>query len=351
MTLGHNFDFESYQKVLEAGRLGLTPWQTNRYNYGPTWSLILRAFDWTGSKTNTGLRFQIVALLTIADLYISYFIYRFKGPLIAALFFVNPISVFITGYHNQFDNLAIAIVCGSILVLKRNNFQNIFSQHLIAVILLGITLTLKHIFLFFILWLMARQKTVLLKLLYLFGPLLLLALSMLPYLGSSWASIKLNVIDYKSFNNSPFLTLIGLEEIIDPTSFFVLLMCALAYIFRKIELEQSFFIYCVLLVTFSPAVANQYLVTAAVGAFGLLNRGFIVYTIYGGYWLMVSHHGLGIVRETRVVGNLFYFVPLPTYVLHVGYTVFPILLIYGLTVCYKSSRQSGSVVERRTRNA
>ena len=42
---GYNFDFESYQLVVAADEQGLTPWQTNRYNYGPIWFYILEIFD------------------------------------------------------------------------------------------------------------------------------------------------------------------------------------------------------------------------------------------------------------------------------------------------------------------
>jgi hypothetical protein len=74
MSRGHNYDFDSYQIVVSAKHEGLTPWQTNRYNYGPIWSYFLSLFDWIATRTGIEFRLQIVGLLTIADLVIAFFL-------------------------------------------------------------------------------------------------------------------------------------------------------------------------------------------------------------------------------------------------------------------------------------
>ena len=86
---GYNYDFESYKIIVAANRQGITPWLTNRYNYGPIWWYLLRLFDWTHTQTGIGIRYQIVGLLTIADLSIAYFVYRLKGLIFGALFFIS----------------------------------------------------------------------------------------------------------------------------------------------------------------------------------------------------------------------------------------------------------------------
>jgi hypothetical protein len=346
MARGHNYDFDSYQIVVKAKHDGLTPWQTGRYNYGPLWSYFLRLFDWLNGKIGIGFRFQIVGLLTLADLVIAYFIYRHKGRIYGVLFFINPISIIITGYHNQFDNLAIAIVCGSILLTKKNHIDEINWRDFLFVFLLGISLATKHTLIFFILWIALTPSKTSKKLLYLFGPNLIFGLMFLPYLGSSWDSIKLNVAQYRSFDNAPFWNAIG---IVDgngnrlTTGLFVILICGLGYFLRKTPMEQSFLIHCVMLVILSPSIANQYLAIGAVGAIGLLNTGFILYVFYGTYWLATSSDGLHIVKETQRLGWILYREPGPQVLLQFGYQTFPLLLILGLVITFGKSTAKGKV--------
>jgi len=84
---GYNFDFESYQLVVAADEQGLTPWQTNRYNYGPIWFYILEIFDWTSQKTGVGFRHQIVLFLTFADICISFLSIKLEALFLHAYFF------------------------------------------------------------------------------------------------------------------------------------------------------------------------------------------------------------------------------------------------------------------------
>jgi hypothetical protein len=242
-----------------------------------------------------------VGLLTIADLFIAYFIYRFKGLLLGILFFVNPISIIISGYHNQFDNLAIAVAC--LAVIKLNDFRRKhldFSDFTI-VFLFGTSLAIKHILLFFVIWVAIRQKTMFLRCFYLFGPFLVFGLSFTPYLASSWNSIELNVLKYRSFNNAPLWRLLGVYDgYKDQLSkvLFVVLILFIGFILRKVQIQLSLLVYCIVSVAFAPAIANQYLVIATIGAIGLLNIGFSMYVLYGAFWLVISSDGLHFTRET-----------------------------------------------------
>jgi len=340
MSIGHNYDFDSYQIVVSAKREGLTPWQTNRYNYGPIWSYFLSLFDWIATKTGIGFRLQIVGLLTIADLVIALFIYKFKGTLLGILFFLNPISVIITGYHNQFDNLAIAIVCVSILLMRHARPEKINWLDLLLVTLLGVSLATKHVFIFFTVWIAFAQVKLLKKLFYLSVPIFVFVLTMAPYFKSSWGSINANVIQYQSFNNAPFWTLAGFSNGINSRSttyLFVVLICIFGFILRHKPLDEKVIFYCIIIVAFSPAIANQYLAIAAVGASGLFNAGFFLYLFYGAFWLATSSDGLGIAQETRLVGKLVYLEPGIATFLQFGYKPFPILLILGLLLHWRQS--------------
>ena len=343
MSRGHNYDFDSYRIVVDANRQDITAWQTNRYNYGPIWWYLLRFFDWTSRQTGLGFRNLIVVLLTSADLVIAYFICKCKGLALGSLFFINPISIIITGYHNQFDNVSIAIVCLAVLRLKNEQSDRLNLNNFFTVLLLGTSLATKHIFVFFIVWVAIRQKTSLLKFLYLLGPFLVFGVSFVPYLGTSWDSIKLNVFEYRSKNNAPLLhvlwKIIGVDgEAQLATIFFIVSMFLIGLVLRKARLENSIFIYCIVVVALSPGIANQYLAIAAFGAIGLFNLGFAMYFIYGSYWLAVHIDGLRLGGDGGMIRTLLFAEPGLHSLMRAGYSTFPILLIFGLLIVILKSK-------------
>lgn len=350
---GHNYDFESYQIVAAANRQGITAWQTNRYNYGPIWWYLLQLFDWIHTRIGIGFRYQIVGILTLADLYIAFFIYKFRGPFFAVLFFINPISIIITGYHNQFDNLAIAIMCFAIFRMKAIRHTRLDLNQISIVLLLGVSLATKHVFVFFIVWLALKQKTLLLRCTYLFGPVILFGLSFIPYISSSWSSIKLNVIEYRSFNNAPlwrFFRIYSEDNKQFATLLFITLVVAIGFVLRKIELEYSLFIYCIVIVAFSPAIANQYLAIAAIGAIGFFNVGFAMYFIYGFYWLAISPDGLHIASDSGWISRMLFDDHGLHFLEQYDYVPFPVILSIGLFIAVLNSKvQIGGYL--RTRNA
>jgi len=350
---GHNYDFDSYKIVVAANAEGLTPWQTNRYNYGPIWSYLLRFFDYSGNRVGFGFRYQIVGLLTTADLVITYFIYKTKSWVLALLFFVNPISIIISGFHNQFDNLAIAIVCLSVLIYKKIDMDNLGLNDVLVVVLLGLSLTTKHIFIFFIPWIAMRQHTNSKRLFYLSIPILIPLASMVPYLGSSWDSIKTNVLLYRSYNNAPFWNLLGIHYGRSnqlASILFISLMFVTGYFLRKSSIDQSFFYYCVFMVAFSSSIANQYLAISVVGAIGMMNYGYALYVLYGTFWLVTSADGLHLGRESSETGWLPYKEAWIQNLLYFGYQTFPVLLIFGLLTTFLTLN-SASRSNLRTRNA
>lgn len=355
VSRGYNDDFKHYQWVIDATRQGFTAWQTDKYNYGPIWWYLLKMADWTHLHTGISVRYSIVGILTFADLFIAYFIYKFKGSFLGTLFFVNPISIIISGYHNQFDNLSIAFVC--LAILKAINVDNkpITTNDFIVVSLLGASLTTKHIFIFFIIWIAIRQKTLVRKLLYAIGPFLVFVLSFAPFLASSWVSIKLNVIDYRSTNNAPFFQTIEILTGFSvgtqfATVFFVSILLIIGLVLREIAIDHLLFIYCIVVVAFSPALANQYLAIAAFGAIGLFNIGFALYFFYATYWLTISPEGLHITQKSQWIGSVLFNEPGLHNLVKYQYEPFPILLLSGLLIS-KQLVKNRLKVEQRTRNA
>jgi len=161
-SFGHNFDFKSYLNVINVIEKGRNVYATKvRYNYGPVWFNILFFLDsCTASFDNNQLAFAyaISLLLTLVDIGIFFVINKEIGFIPAVLFFLNPISIIITGFHRQFDNLAILIGMLAVLYLGDNMEISFSRKKVWGLILLGFSLMTKHVLLAFPFWLAVKQR-------------------------------------------------------------------------------------------------------------------------------------------------------------------------------------------------
>lgn len=261
-TLGYNYDFESYQIVARIMANGGNVYQeTFRYNYGPAWFNVLHLFQSLASNPEH-FRLCIIGFLTLIDLAIAGLIVRRYSVLLGCIFFLNPISIIITGFHNQFDNLAIALALAAVMVYEDGATQKPARSTLWAAVLLGASLIVKHIFFLFPLWLFLhpgprRQRLVLLLL-----PYGLFLASFLPYVAHGYAGIIKNVLAYVSSHNAPLLTALtaGHLSASAATYLFMVVMLGAGMWFRRFSSLHLLVLYVCTLVVFSPAIANQYYV-------------------------------------------------------------------------------------------
>jgi hypothetical protein len=279
MRRGYNFDFESYKIVGEImSKEGNVYAETARYNYGPIWFSILGVFHAIAalfSHSEIVFRALIVGLLTLADASIAYMLYKKYGLKSCVIFFLNPVSIIITGYHNQFDNLAILIALLSLSMAPKPGFKHITRRHVYSALLLGLSLMTKHIFFVFPLWFFIREKSFKVKLFMSAIPVLIFASGFLPFLGAGKEGIINNVFLYKSFANAPLLNALVSPSILNVVNPLVLLLGVLVvvgFMTRKLRTVDAGLWYLLTLVAFSPAIANQYLAIAmpAAAAFGAL---------------------------------------------------------------------------------
>ena len=89
-------------------------------------------------------RAYIVTLLTLADLGIALWLAKNHSMKTSLFFFLNPISIVITGYHNQFDNIAVFFALLSVSFVDDKN-ENITKNDAIAIMFLSLSLITKHI--------------------------------------------------------------------------------------------------------------------------------------------------------------------------------------------------------------
>lgn len=337
---GYNYDIDSYWIVANIVDKGGNVYEeTFRYNYGFIWFNILYIILKI-SKNFRIFRLLITIFLTFIDTGIFIIILKKYGKIPAFLFFLNFISILITGYHGQFDNFAILIGMLSVIVFGEDFSKNITKRKILGLILLSISLITKHIFFIFPLWLAARQKGLLNKLLIIILPVLLFLLSFLPYWSDGKSGIIKNVFLYRGFNNAPFckvaipyiLFYIISEQFFSRIIFIGFLILG-AFIFRKTKLMDSLLIYTLVLVIFSPTMTNQYLaiVVPAISVFP--NIIYIFYTLISTLCLIGSGSSIKF-----NLSNLY----IPEWLIweHSGVRIFdlPILVLFSgfLLMCFKN---------------
>lgn len=146
-TQGFNWDYESYLIVIDIIDKGKNVYaETGRYNYGPIWAYILNGLYFFSGNNEQVFRYILAGFLSFVDLGIFLVLCKNVNKTAAYLFFLNPISIIISGLHNQFDNLAILLAMSSVLMYG-NEFENpITKRKLGGLLLLGFSLVTKHVF-------------------------------------------------------------------------------------------------------------------------------------------------------------------------------------------------------------
>jgi hypothetical protein len=307
MARGHNFDFESYKIVGSLVCSGKNVFaNTERYNYGPLFLWIQGLCYQIGLHTSQGdwlFRVLIVSVLTWADVGIALLLKELYGMGPALVFFLSPVSIIITGFHNQFDNLAILLMLMAVYSLETYQGRK---RNVRFVVLFSLSLIMKHIFAFFVFWLLfSKRLSGREKALFTLVPVSAFGLSFVLYCGTSpaaWEGVMSNVVHYRSFNNAPLLgwlyRLVGI-----PTGgyivVFVALMVLMGIAFRNMKPIESALEYSMCMVAFSSAVANQYLAIPLAALAVISWQLSLAYDLFGFVYLLGNGNGLGIEAVQR----------------------------------------------------
>lgn len=334
---GHNFDFESYQIVGEIVSNGENVYEkTNRYNYTPIFSLFLGLFYSISSlfRSNNVLVFRvlIISFLSVFDILTFFFLLRKYSINKAAIFFLYPTAIIITGFHNQFDNIAIFF---ALLATGYYSESKSFEKKDYAFIFfLALSLSVKHLLFCFPIWLFMRKNLSWTKrFVFMITPVVLFLCSFLPYLKTGWHGILNNVFFYRSANNFPLLYSF-LQSINFPKNgyFLLFLFCMIlfGFLFRRRTILDSLLLYFLSLTAFSSAIANQYLVIPVIGLIVFSNYSKWLYGLIAFVYLCTDldgmHLGLRYTSTSTVLSTI----------LSRG-IVFPILMFILLLVILKEA--------------
>jgi len=300
-----NWDLDAYRedvRILERG--GELYRDTPRYNYSPAWAIVLRGLAFASSGTGLPFERAVGALLLLADVISAWLVFRIArdvlgrpaGAAAAAslLFFANPVSVFTTGFHVQFDNLSILFLLAAILTISRTPARPAGNARTVA--FLSASLLFKHVTYFHpLLFVRTRRRPGLPALVGLL-PYAVFFASFLPYLGSL-RSVYERVFRYRSlaetYGTATLLEIPAVPRFLPTVIFLAAAGFGLAA-FRRLDVGRASLLLFLLLLVFLPGVAQYYFVwPIALGAlYG--GAGYAVYTVTVSAFFLGSPDGLAL---------------------------------------------------------
>jgi hypothetical protein len=288
---GHNYDVESFTLVAQLVSEGKNVYgNISRYSYGPAYFLILgfmyKAVTLFFSPTLVPIffRFTQTLFLTAVDIGIMLFLRKKFNLTASILFFLNPISIIVTGYHSQIDNFAIFTALIAASIFTQNKRLDFGKKQIAGLLLLGLSLVIKHVFLAFPFWLSMKEKSWKNRLITFILPLVVFVLSFLPYIGGGLSGIIKNVILYRSGNNAPFFYFLLPKAINLYVSSYVIFYIALiisGIIFYRVSAMRSLLYYLGILLIFSPSISPQYIVIPVALMAVYPNIFYFLYTLLG----------------------------------------------------------------------
>ena len=262
------------------------PWSSNHYNYGFFWGYFSYLLNLISGHDFSTFRLLIVLTLGLVDIAIAWQIKTKFGNLYL-LFLFNPVSILISGFHNQFDN--IAILFGLLALNRFRQSSPKVSRNSSYIFLMSVSLIVKHDLIFFVIWLAFRNLRNCKGMLVSLFPIPVFFMSFLPFIHA-YPEIWTNVFRYKSFNNGPLYYVVFLRQ--NFSSVYIVLFIGLilltGWLLRNVELFHFFYLYLVFFVALSSSIANQYLAIAAIGLICITGYFSIPYLVYG-WFLLVNH--------------------------------------------------------------
>ena len=292
-SLPGNWDFGQWVNVSNAALAGVDPYATYGYNYPPPWLAVLTGFQ-AAATDDAQFRLMIAMLLTLTDVGIFLLLVR-RGYLLAGvLFILSPISIAISGQHQQVESIALFLAFAGALMLSGRSQRPISGVDWVAALLIGLSLAFKPVFLLFPLWLLIRRGPLARRLLLGAVPFAVLGVSVLAaFLAYPPAEVIQRIFGHGGTNNAPLINVLvpnqlapWVIEVGGPKVIFVVLLLLSAWLFRSLDVFEMSLAYTVGAVLFAWAMANQYLLTPMAAVAVYLNIGFMV-------WLLLSTIYLG----------------------------------------------------------
>ncbi|HEY6065747.1 MAG TPA: hypothetical protein VIY96_06295 [Thermoanaerobaculia bacterium] len=265
---------------------------TGMNNYAPIWAGVILLVERVSRATGAPFGSLMRTLLTGVDLVSAAVLWRIAAGLgrdpwkIAALFLVNPVSIWTTGFQGQFDNLSLLFLLIAILATPRRDEDGGAGWPAVASLALSIAakqVTALHP----ILWRKRVRHPAMVVV-----PWVATALLFLPFLGE-WRAIRDHVVRYSGVPRS-----YGLSELVlydDHFSLPVGVLCLAAGLLtawrlsREPDLPVACLTLFLVLLFFAPGFGTQYGVWPL--TVGVLSggAGYFLFTATTMAWTLSSH--------------------------------------------------------------
>ncbi len=302
-TFGFNTDMEYWKMHADVIKFGGPMYEVGM-NVGFIWAYILFFLDsipFFVPGEIESLRYKVAIFLTIIDILLLFTLLNLHSLKVGLLFFLNPISIFITGYHSQFDNVAVFIGLLAVIVFQKNRKKLKF---FLSSLIFGVSLITKHILFMFIVWIAIKEKNFKKKILIIFIPILIFLISFIPFVDN-YSLVYDYVINYKSTENGIFWRLFTpqfLGNYLGYSVLFLTTLFILGLFFENKNVLETYYLYLIAVVLFSPAIANQYLAIPIIALAFFWNRFYFIYTLAASLFFLVDYTALDIESVKSIIG-------------------------------------------------
>ena len=337
--LGSNFDYDSFNLVGDLMVKGKNVYaSTDRYNYAPVWMWVLYFLKLV---SGSHFRYGLSAFISLVDVAIAGVLFQRGNRMAALLILFSPVCIIISGFHCQFDNLAILIGLVAVRYAETRKSYKVAGlaglntrEIMILAFIVGFSITTKHVLIFFPFWFLFIRDIKFFRRILLCGlPLAVFMLSFLPYL-SAWHDIKENVFKYGSSGNLVFYHLFLPDALNSVLLFislklykliFIFLMIFSGYFLRsRVFMEQLLF-YCAFMVLFSCSLYTHYLIIPMLFFAYFPNRFWIWYNLVGLFFFLIQHD------QFNYASKLYQVLPRTSDFIEL-YTYYPLVFILFLAV-------------------
>ncbi|HXL73523.1 MAG TPA: hypothetical protein VN963_07870 [bacterium] len=240
-------------------------------------------------------RYALAGFLTLVDAGTFFILWRKFGKLAGCWFFLSPISVILTGYQSNFDNLAVFVALLAAFLIKDEFDKPVSRQTVLGLVVLGLSLVLKHIFFAFPFWLAVKQRGIGQKFIVVLIPVSIFFLSFVPYWHGGKEGIMENVFLYKSYTTEFFYNMFlprFVQFMFSSKGIWFFCLALFAFIYRKKSVVESLLLYTCVMIAISPAIMNEYMAIPLCFVATHLNVFTVLYTIYGSVHELVDYNGL-----------------------------------------------------------
>ncbi len=271
--------------------------ETKNYNYTPIWFIILSFLKYVQMHLPTAIPFHFVVkfFLSMVDLATLVFLLliadlkKISLPTVALLFYLNPVSFLLTGYHGQFENLTVLmIVIGLYAYLKL--YQKPIWGTAMLWFFASAGMIIKHnVFYELIICLNSAVKRYWLKFLMFTVSVCIFLATFLPYWSTGKEGIINNVFKYSSGSGYGIMSLINYSWLKYP---FIIGMFVFPLFMKNRDIIRQCLLGFLFFLTFTSGIAIQYFVLPiAIGSL-CSSKGFLFYTLAAALYILESRNNV-----------------------------------------------------------